>query len=106
MVKGNWLTFRGYAPAQLPTKTNVSVWIGGIYRRTTTGYGRTKKPGLQGTVKNPRLLKACMITSVTSCISEFFDIFSSESEMLVNLRLRTQIKRIKSIMILKILPLF
>jgi hypothetical protein len=50
---------------------------GGIYRRTATGYGRTKKPGLHGTVKNPRLLKACMITSVISDISEFFDIFSS-----------------------------
>lgn len=48
---------------------------GEIYRRTATGYGRTKKPGLHGTVKNPRLLKACMIISVISCMGEFFDIF-------------------------------
>jgi hypothetical protein len=47
---------------------------GEVYRRTATGYGRTKKPGLHGTVKNPRLLKACMIISVISCMSEFFDI--------------------------------
>jgi hypothetical protein len=32
----------------------------GYQRRTTRGKGRTKKPGLQGTVKNPRLLLACI----------------------------------------------
>jgi hypothetical protein len=35
------------------------------YRRTQTGKGRTKKPGRQGTVKNPCLLELSPIASVT-----------------------------------------
>ncbi len=44
------------------------------YRRTLKGKGRTKKPGRQGTVKNPCLLELSPIASVTDmdlffCIS-------------------------------------
>ena len=35
-------------------------------RRTTTGNGRTKKPGLQGAVKNPRLFAACITSAEES----------------------------------------
>ena len=43
-------------------------------RRTTTGNGRTKKPGLQGAVKNPRLLAACITSGEDSDMKKFFDI--------------------------------
>ena len=41
-------------------------------RRTQKGIGRTEKTGHAGTAKNPRLLKACNITSVISDMGEFF----------------------------------
>jgi hypothetical protein len=41
-------------------------------RRTTTGNGRTKKPGLHGAVKNPRLLEACITSEEESDMIKFF----------------------------------
>jgi hypothetical protein len=76
-VKTKWLNDQRPRPGAATNKMQYVDTERGIYRRTATGYGRTKKPGLHGTVKNPRLLKACMIISVISDISEFFDIFSS-----------------------------
>ncbi|GEM_PF-1427045 len=85
---GNTVNEQRLRPGAATNKTYVLIYNWGNYRRTATGYGRTKKPGLHGTVKNPRLLKACMIISVISCMGEFFDIFSSESKKSVKFRLR------------------
>jgi hypothetical protein len=41
-------------------------------RRTQKGMGRTEKTGHTGTAKNPRLLKACNITSASGDMGEFF----------------------------------
>jgi len=41
-------------------------------RRTQKGIGRTEKITPRGATKNPRLLKACNTTSVSSDMGEFF----------------------------------
>ena len=41
-------------------------------RRTQKGIGRTEKTMHNGIAKNPRLLKACNITSVKCDMGEFF----------------------------------
>jgi hypothetical protein len=45
---------------------------GGNYRRTGTGKGRTKKPGRQGTVKNPCLLQLSTMASEAFNMELFF----------------------------------
>jgi hypothetical protein len=81
----NGVNLKKYAPAYTASNTYVLQQKRGDYRRTTTGYGRTKKPGLHGTVKNPRLLKAFAITMVICSMSEFFDIFNYLSKEALNL---------------------
>lgn len=79
----------------MPQYPRLAEWVRYSYqRRTTTGKRGNKKPGLNGTVKKPRLRAACITCEGRSDRMAFFNMFQMEIFLLPEkpLQRKTKIK--------------